>query len=280
MRCLICGDGSLAKLDVIESPYTFKEYTLYQCERCYSRSFDMNEHPEIDLGKHYESRSESQVLNDFHLSDYWLHQIKSIKQICDGELKSVLDIGCRTGDFLLHWPEGITRCGVELSIEYADTARKRGLEVRHGFVEEVEFTCKFDVVTAYAILEHLVEPKDFLDKLVGLVNKEGVLVVMIPSYQTLKARLLEFLHIRWHMYSPPEHLSLYSREFLDQYLKAKGFFLVKRRYTSGGMFNPFRSIPLAGRVFGRLMWLLDTYSLLNRLPVFDHMYSYYVKSHR
>lgn len=278
MRCRICSEGCLARVGTLQSPYTSQEYTLYQCESCRSRSFDVNENIETDLSEYYESRSERQICNGFHLSKYWLHEVGLIKQIYCDIPKSVLDIGCCTGDFLLHWSDEIIRCGVELSSKSADIARNRGLEVKQGFVEEVEFSCKFDVVTAYAVLEHLAEPGILLNKLVELVNEAGVLVIMIPSYQTLKARILELLHIRWHMYSPPEHLSLYSREFLEQYLTAKGFLLVRRRYTSGGMFNPLKPIPLVGRGFGQLMWLLDTYSFLNRLPIFDHMYSYYIKA--
>ena len=79
------------------------------------------------------------------------------------------------------------------------------------------------------------------------------------------------------LYSPPLHLNLYSKGFLDRRL-AKNFKLVDRYWTSGGMFNPFRNIPLAGRAFGKSMTLIDEYTPINKLPIFVHMYSYYVKN--
>ena len=79
------------------------------------------------------------------------------------------------------------------------------------------------------------------------------------------------------MYCPPEHLSLCSRHFLDHYFTSTGFLLKKRTYSSGGMFNPFRKLAFIDRIFARTMFLLDTYTFLNRLPIFDHMYSYYIK---
>jgi hypothetical protein len=89
--------------------------------------------------------------------------------------------------------------------------------------------------------------------------------------------LLETFNIQWHMHSPPAHLSLYSREFLDNFLIQSGFMLAARRFTSGGMFNPFQRVPLVRNAFARVMWVLDAFSPLNRFPFFDHMYSYYQK---
>lgn len=279
-RCFICLEGELTHIGSVKSPYVSQEYKLYQCDVCQSRSFDANEHPEVDLSYHYNVRSEGQdyLKRAFTASKYWQNEVNFIKKIFNSLPDSVLDVGCRTGDFLLHWPQNVKKVGVELAVPSATVAIKRGLDVKQDFLENVEFSTRFDVVTAYAILEHLSKPEKFLRKVASLVNENGVLVIMIPSYQTLKAEFLEALNIHWHMYSPPEHLSLYSREFLDTYLKTKGFDLVKRRYTSGGMFNPFLKIPLARKAFSRYMWLMDVYSPLNLFPVFDHMYSYYVYS--
>lgn len=276
-KCSICLEGELTPIGSVKSPYVLHEYKLYQCILCKSRSFDLSEHPEVDLTYHYNIRSEGQeyLSSRFIVSKYWLNEVTIVKEIYGGNPESVLDIGCRTGDFLLHWPRDIRRVGVELSADSVAIATKRGLDVRQDFIENVDFSSKFDVVTAYAILEHLEKPQDFLGKVADIVNDTGVLVIMIPSYQTIKAKILKTLNIHWHMYSPPEHLSLYSREFLDGFLIAKGFSLTKRRYTSGGMFNPFQKIPLARSVFSKAMNLVDTYGPLQIFPVFDHMYSYY-----
>lgn len=276
-RCSICLEGALVEIRPIKSPFISQEYKLYQCNSCRSRSFILNEHADVDLSSYYDARSEAQeyLSAPFAVSKYWLNEVKLIGSIYGGTPRSVLDVGCRTGDFLLHWPKDIQRTGVELSTHSADIALKRGLDVRRDYLENVKFSDKFDVVTAYAILEHLAMPHEFLGQVTGLVNQKGVLVIMIPSYQTLKANVLEMFNVRWHMYCPPEHLSLYSREFLDNYLKARGFNLIKRKYTSGGMFNPFHKIPLARKVFSKMMSLVDANSIFNQFPAFDHMYSYY-----
>jgi len=279
-KCPACLSDDLVGLRLIKSQYADDDYTLYQCNMCHSRSFDINEQPETNLSDYYNVRSEDQdyLSADFKLSDYWSNEVEIINGVYDGNPQSVLDVGCRTGDFLLHWPKELLRCGVELSIHSAAIGVERGLDIRQGSLENIEFLHGFDIVSGFAILEHLEEPRRFLDTLVNLVNHNGILVIMIPSYQTRIAWILDKLHGHWHMYSPPEHLLLYSREYLDTYLDAKQFTLASRRYTSGGIFNPFRDIPLVQRAFGKIMWLLDTRSPLSRWPVFDHMYSYYIKS--
>ena len=75
----------------------------------------------------------------------------------------------------------------------------------------------------------------------------------------------------------PTTSKFFSKQFLDKYLVKKNFKLVNRYWTSGGMFNPFRKIPLASSAFGRFMSLIDEYTPINKSAVFDHMYSYYVK---
>ncbi len=59
-RCSICLKGELTHIGIVKSPYISQEYKLYQCILCQSRSFDVNEHPEVDLSCHYNARSEGQ----------------------------------------------------------------------------------------------------------------------------------------------------------------------------------------------------------------------------
>jgi 2-polyprenyl-3-methyl-5-hydroxy-6-metoxy-1,4-benzoquinol methylase len=190
-QCPICLGSKLIEIGSIKSPFTSQKYKLYQCRLCQSRSFDVNEHPEVDLNHYYNVRSQNQeyLSSTFAASKYWLNEVAVIKSIYAGSPKSVLDVGCRTGDFLLHWPQNIQKVGVELSVYSADVAVKRGLDIRQDYLENINFLVKFDVVTAYATLEHLARPQEFLSKVANLVNDMGVLVIMIPSYQTLKAKI-------------------------------------------------------------------------------------------
>ena len=170
---------------------------------------------------------------EFTKSPKWNNEKIRIETLLRHSAKSVFDVGCRTGDFLMHFPEDISREGVELNNDFAEIANKRGLKVHNDFLEKIQLSKSYDVVTCYAILEHLEKPLVFLESLTSIVEKKGLLVIMIPTFQSLKTKILSLFNLPWHMYSPPEHLNFYSRKFLDSYLKEKGFKKVVREYSSG-----------------------------------------------
>lgn len=241
-----------------------------------SHFFDFDQF-KISLKSLYDklSTSRGEFPEKFTPTRKWERQASIIGQLSSRPLTNILDVGCRTGDFLMHFNDGIQREGVELSDHFAEIGRQRGLTIYNDYLENVNFNDKYDVVSSYAILEHLEDPLVFLDKLSTIVNPSGILVILIPAYISLKRYILDLFHQHWHMYTPPEHLNFFSPEYLDNYLVSKGFSLVKRSYTSGGMSNLFRSIPPIQKVILKLTSFFD-HSIMNRLPVYDHMYSYYV----
>lgn len=274
-KCKLCGAEKVKTLRKITSPVNTLNYTLYQCQACASAFFDVNEHP-VDLKQMYDDfKDRAEFPVEFSPSKKWISERQIAEKLLKRTIESVLDVGCRTGDFLMHFDPQIKREGVELSAHFSATAKKRGLRVHNNFLEKIKFTSSFDLVTCYAILEHLEYPLTFLESLTSIVNKGGVLVIMVPYYRSLKRKILPLLGKPWHMFTPPEHLNYYSIKFLDQYLKTKGFVRVNRKYLSGGMyiFEKNRFIKNIEYVINQII----DQSFLSKLPIFDHMYAYYIK---
>ena len=273
LQCKFCHTGQAAIIGKKASPYFPVSYDLFECRDCKSRFFDAAQHP-VDIDSIYQDyvpRAE------FRRSPYWQFRKRQILKALGRSPASILDVGCRTGDFLMHFDSSIRREGVELSAAAAKIARGRGLRVHTSRLEELDFRDTYDVVTAFAVLEHLIEPEQFLGKLKTLVANDGVLVIMTPSHQCLKTWLIDHLtRRRWHMYSPPEHLNFFSTGYFDHYLAAHGFTLTRRTWASGGMWNPFSRVPGLGFLFKAFMFVLDE-SYVTRFPLFDHMYSIYRK---
>jgi SAM-dependent methyltransferase len=275
--CRLCGASSIQAVGTFVSHQTGAPYTLYACDACLSELFDPDEHP-VDLESLYASEKPSEVYRRFRRVLLWSHEARLLQRLSVRPVRSVLDFGCRTGDFLMHWPSGVRKVGVELSAPAAQVARERGLAVVQGPIEQYIPEEPFDVVTLYAVLEHLARPLTMLERLPQLVAPQGVVAILIPTHQSLKQRLLTRLGRRWHMYNPPLHLSFLSYQLLDSLMQALGFQLAGRRYTSGGMVDPFARVPLVRSAWRRGMHVVDAHTGLNRLPVFDHLYSYYVRS--
>ncbi len=277
MICRLCSSTSAQARQVVKSRFVDLDYTLYECNNCSSAFFDIKQH-EVNLEQVYatEAATKAGIYEGvFRPSRYWQHEVALIRGTAGIPIKSVLDVGCRTGDLLLHWPQDIRRVGVELSSRSAEVARSRGLEIHQDFLENVQFGSPFDAVTCYAVIEHLPDPMAFLSELSVLVKPGGALAILVPTRECLKRTLSDAIGIHWHMYSPPQHLNFISRRLLDQTLSSAGFELQRRRYTSGGMFNPLGRVPLAKKLGGRIMELADRHSPLNHAPLFDHMYSYF-----
>lgn len=274
MHCKFCQNESLSIVGQVKSGITSQYYSLYKCSKCKSRFFNDTQFP-VDAGTIYEAlANERGVLSEtFVRSKSWERQKNIIIRLLGHEPVSILDIGCRTGDFLMHFGKETHRVGVEISEQYANIALKRGLEIINESLENAKFTKQYEVVSCFAILEHLQDPLKFLTSVHNLVQPGGLLIIMIPSAQTLKAR---YSRLNWHMLSPPEHLNFFSRYFLDNYLKESQFVKIRRNYSSGGMLmykGKNRQIIKAEAFLNHLMDL----SFIGKLPVFDHMYSYYLK---
>ncbi len=278
MNCRLCQSENTSVIKNVLSPHTRSEYHLFYCRNCRSRFFDPGQY-DIDFRDFYRklSRQHETTINpQFKEKKIWIDLKDSLIHLLGKKPAGILDVGCRTGDFLLHFEDDILREGVELADEYVDIARQRGLHIYNDFLENIHVDKKYDIVSCLAILEHLTEPVKFLNAVNNLVNDQGLLVILVPGFECLKEKILGLTGIRWHMYSPPEHLNFYSRHFLDHFMKQKGFTLVRREFTSGGLINPVQSIAIIRKIIGKLFYMYDR-SWLNRIPVFDHMYSIYKK---
>ena len=277
MKCIFCKFKDIKKIRNIKSPYFNLYFSLYECKNCKCRFFDKYQY-KVSIDDMYEHLAKKKKVFsvEFRQSTYWIDQKKLLLKYMDKKPSSILDIGCRTGDFLMHFDDSIIREGVELSPHYANIAKQRGLKIYNDFVENINFNQNYDIVSVYAILEHLIEPLKFLDKINLLVNQGGIFIILIPTFECLVEKLYSMINHRWHMYSPPEHLNFFSKKFLDKYLMKKEFILIKRYYTSGNLYNPFKRIRLINRLFSRVIYFYDKL-IFNKIPIFDHMYCLYKK---
>ncbi len=134
---------------------------------------------------------------------------------------NLLDVGCSTGQFM-YWAreKGFDCKGVEINKRTADIAKQNGFEVFNGFLQDAPFQKEsFDVIFLGDIIEHVNEPRNFLNEAVSYLKKDGLLIISTPnvncfwSWYTLLAYKL--FRIPWTSATPPYHLFQFSFENLN-----------------------------------------------------------------
>lgn len=144
-----------------------------------------------------------------------------------------LDIGCATGRLLAHIRDGgWTPRGVELCAESArHGAQTRGLDIFVGELEQAAFEDgSFRVVHFSHLIEHVRNPRSFIDEVRRILSPDGYAVITTPNIAGLQARLLG---TRWRS-AIADHLYLFRPSTLRPLLESAGF-RVLRSVTWGGI---------------------------------------------
>ena len=89
---------------------------------------------------------------------------------------------------------------------------------------------KFDAVTFWAVIEHLAEPKRFLQKAHTLLQPGGLCFVLVPNLGSLAVRVLGAKY----RYVYPQHLNYFTARTLRKFVEPQ-FTCVEVRTTH---FNP------------------------------------------
>jgi 2-polyprenyl-3-methyl-5-hydroxy-6-metoxy-1,4-benzoquinol methylase len=142
---------------------------------------------------------------------------------------SLLDVGCSSGQFM-YWASkrGFSCSGVEINKRTADIAISNGYKVHNGFLDDAPFERQsFDVVFLGDVIEHVNDPRKFIEDVRMFLKADGLIVISTPnvdcfwSHATLT--LYKLFNIPWTSATPPHHLTQFSLSNLDMLMKGFGF---------------------------------------------------------
>ena len=129
-----------------------------------------------------------------------------VRQHCDVRGKSVLDLGCASGELLtLARKHGATAVrGLELDREAAEYGRKAyGVDIIHGTIEDcLTDTAAFDIITAFDVLEHVKRTLLAFERIARALKPDGVLLCVTPNGQCIDRWGADWLGLQKDM----EHL--------------------------------------------------------------------------
>lgn len=133
----------------------------------------------------------------------------------------LLDVGCAAGFFLAEARAHYEVQGVELSAWSSAYARDQlGLPVITGTLEQAALpAARFDIVTLWDVIEHVPQPVPVLAEAARLLAPGGRIVLTTGDWGSAYAQARRE---RWHLLTPPWHLSFFSRTTLAEAARRAG----------------------------------------------------------
>ncbi|MEP3379641.1 MAG: class I SAM-dependent methyltransferase [Maribacter dokdonensis] len=125
--------------------------------------------------------------------------------------KTILDIGCGTGEFLItakknNW----YTVGVEINEAARNKSSKKNITT-YKFVEEVK-SSQFNIITLWHVLEHLKDLNGTITKISSLLDTDGTLIIAVPNYKSYDAN---YYKEYWAAYDTPRHLCHFSQKSIS-----------------------------------------------------------------
>lgn len=171
-----------------------------------------------------------------HIWNQYHNQLDIYLAIAEGTSKRILDIGCAQGTLALMLAEyghHVTAVDIRQSfLDYAASRHERGdIRFIRADILELALAERFDLIYANQVIEHLTHPLEFLQKLRGMLNPGGKLVVTTPNGQYLRnslpsysemGDLADYSHLR-NSADADGHFFAYTASELVRLLEVAGF---------------------------------------------------------
>ena len=127
----------------------------------------------------------------------------------------LLDVGCFRGEFMeyMRTTHGWDVAGVEFSQR---PPNYYGLDIFYGDLAEAPFEDgSFDVVTLWAVLEHVYDPSAILEGARRLLRPGGTVIILVPNFNSIPGRFMRHDDV-------PRHVTMFTRRTLGRMLRAHG----------------------------------------------------------
>ncbi|HMM42341.1 MAG TPA: class I SAM-dependent methyltransferase [Thermomicrobiales bacterium] len=238
-RCPVCGSGDYTPhLELTDRMFATSDavFPLVRCAGC--GLLRLHPHPDAATlaaayGPGYAPHARSGLSGK---AKSWLER-RSVRQLRRylAAPRRVLDVGCATGELLLAIrAAGNPRVtGVETGELAARIARRRGLDVRTGELDDARFPdASFDTVILSHTLEHVPDPASVVAEVARVLRPGGALILWLPNVESLEAALLGRY---WIGYDAPRHLTTFGVSTLTRALSGAGLNVAEIRHEAVGL---------------------------------------------
>ena len=237
--CPVCKNGKYELfLSCVDHTVSRETFAIVRCTSC-GFKFTNPRPTENEIGKYYESEeyishsgTSRGVVNKIYglVRNYTIK--KKVQLINDElrtknhELRTILDIGCGTGEFLNACKQdGWNVTGIEPS----EMARKHAKESFgiDALLPEKLFEMnekKFSVITLWHVLEHVHRLDETIDQIKKALLDKGVLIIAVPNCNSYDAKKYG---AKWAAWDVPRHIYHFTKQDVEKLFGRFDFKLVK-----------------------------------------------------
>jgi 2-polyprenyl-3-methyl-5-hydroxy-6-metoxy-1,4-benzoquinol methylase len=206
MNCEICG--------IMMNKDELNNHAVLNCNSCEYYKTEENTKDSEELREKYKGNFWNEgnlpdiIKTNFSNKrgrDYKLAQ-ESMFTFCKRFIPSkgkILEIGVGTGIHLLNFDKlGYQVTGIEpdpISTKFLNNKLKNGICI-NGYIEDMDFEDKFDVIFLYHVVEHIEHPLPMLKKCKDILKDDGIIIIAVPDCEnpfSLASSVSNPFHI-WH----------------------------------------------------------------------------------
>jgi SAM-dependent methyltransferase len=150
---------------------------------------------------------------------------KAFKRLFPDKTIRLFDVGSGDCRHFVHMEKygDFSFAGVEIKPEMVEESRRKGYDVEFGTLEDLDiepYRQAFDLVTMYQLLEHVLDPRQVLEKAQAMLSPGGYVIGQLPCLDSIDYRVFGPY---WAGYHFPRHLQMFTPAGLKELLAKAGF---------------------------------------------------------
>lgn len=215
--CPICGPAVATAL------FEKKQREFYECNQCKLR-LQWPLPTQEELERYYDEEFSQGMYRTFTEASLMKqrtasHRLRQVLRWAQPPGKW-LDVGCANGVFVSTAASvGADAYGIELSGVAVEQAVQQSLKVQQARIEDLSTTDLYDCITAFDVIEHVLDPRAFLQSIADRLTDGGTCVLSLPDVNSLFAKIMGKT---WWFYIPEEHLHYFNHHTMKQLVAKTG----------------------------------------------------------
>ncbi|UZE95154.1 class I SAM-dependent methyltransferase [Alkalimarinus alittae] len=197
------------------------EFNVVKCDNC--QLVYVNPRPTMkSMTSYYPPKYFSKRDTDIANKRY-MQQLKYLPSLNN---EKILDIGCAKGDFLAFLGKRFPNLNLHGCDAFNDKVAHPNIEFCNAELSNAGYPAScFDLVTAWAVFEHLHFPSKYFEELGRILKPKGKFIFLVPNANSLYGK-------KSYREDLPRHLHHFSRNTVEKYANRYGLSLTNIHYTN------------------------------------------------